>query len=225
MKLLNDEQHEFLMKNYKGIGNIELTELINNTFNTNFRVQQIKQYKNNRHLDSGITGRFEKGQKSWNKGKKWEEFMSEQGRVNSSKTWYRKGNIADNADPIGTEKWKSSHKDRNNDEGFLYVKVQDGKKQANWKQKHRIIWEEAYGKIPRGYKVIFKDGNRHNITLDNLALVSNSQMLILNKNNLIYSEKELTEVGINIAKIRDKANKLINDRKEKKKKAKKYSKS
>ena len=213
MKLLNDVQHDFLIDNYKGIGNCELTKLINNTFNTNFTVQQIKQYKSNRHLDSGLTGRFEKGQKSWNKGKKWDDYMSDQGKVNSSKTWYKKGNISDNADAIGTEKWKS----KNDDEGLLYVKVQDGKRQANWKQKHRMIWEEVNGKIPKGHKVIFKDGNRHNFSIDNLALVSNSEMLILNKNNLIYNDKELTEVGINIAKIKDRTNKIINERKERRK--------
>ena len=206
-KLLNEKQEKFLLENYKGIGNKELTELINEKFNTNFSTQQIKGYKRNHHLDSGLTGRFEKGQKSWNKGKKWEDYMSEQGKNNSLKTCFKKGNNPSNSVPIGTEKWKSTHSDRN-DEGFLYVKVQDKKGRYNWKQKHRLIWEEVYGKIPKGCKIIFKDGNRHNIQIDNLELVSNSQMLILNKRNLIYHKKEITEAGILLAKYIDKVNKL-----------------
>lgn len=206
-KLLTEEQHQFLLNNYIGIGNKELTEKINNHFNSNFKVQQIKGYKSNHHLNSGLTGRFEKGQISWNKGKTWNDFMSEQGKINSSRTCFKKGNTPKNSDPVGTEKWKSSHKNRD-DEGFLYVKVQDKKGRFNWKQKHRIIWEENYGPIPKGYKVIFKDGDRHNFELDNLAIVSNSQMLILNRNNLIYDDKELTESGIVLSKYIDKVNKI-----------------
>ena len=206
MKLLNEEQHQFLLDNYKGIGNKELTTLINNKFNTTFKISQIKHYKHNRHLDSGITGRFEKGQKSWNKGKTWAEFMTPEGQANSRKTWYKKGNNPANMDKVGTEKWKSSHSNRD-DEGFLYVKVQDKHGRFNWKQKHRLLWEKHYGEIPKGYKVIFKDGNRHNITLDNLALVSNSEMLILNRRDLIFSDKDLTETGIVIAQLIDKTNK------------------
>ena len=205
MKLLTEEEHNFLVENVKGIGNKEITELLNKEFNKKFTVQQIKGYKNNRHLSSGLTGQFVKGQKGWNKGLKWNDFMSKESQEKSRSTWFKKGNDPANMDPIGTEKWKLSHPKRN-DEGFLYVKVQDKHGRFNWKAKHRLLWENAYGKIPKGYKVIFRDGNRHNITLENLALVSNSQMLILNNRNLIFEESELTDVGINIAKVIDKVN-------------------
>ena len=205
MRLLTEEQHNWLINNYKGICNLELTNMLNRKFNTTFTIKQIKGYKNNHHLDSGLTGQFVKGQISWNKGKKWNEFMSKEGQHNSRKTCFKKGNNPANMDPVGTEKWKCSHSKRD-DEGFLYVKIQDKHGRFNWKQKHRVIWEQAYGEIPKGYKVIFKDGNRHNIMLDNLALVSNAEMLILNQNNLIFEEKELTDTGINIAKVINKAN-------------------
>lgn len=190
------EQQQFLIENNYMRPAKELADLFNEKFKTNLTARNIKTFRGNHKLNSGLTGRFEKGQKSWNKGTK--------GLMKPNKTSFKKGSKSWNCDPIGTEKWKS-HANRN-DEGFLYVKVQDGTKQHNWKQKHRLIWEQAYGEIPKGYKVIFKDGNRHNITLENLALVSNSQMLILNRHNLIYSEKELTEAGINIAKVMDKVN-------------------
>lgn len=205
MKLLSEEEHKFLLDHLKGVGNKELAELINRHFKKNYSVQQIKGYKHNHHLSSGLTGHFVKGQRSWNKGKKWDDFMSKESQARSLTTCFKKGNDPANMDAVGTEKWKSGHKNRN-DEGFLYVKIQDKHGRFNWKAKHRLIWEQAYGKIPKGYKVIFRDGNRHNIVLSNLALVSNSQMLILNKHKLIFKEKELTEVGINIAKVLDKVN-------------------
>lgn len=204
-KLFNDEQLEFVLNNYKNIGNKELTEIINRKFNLNLTKNQVKGFKNNHKLDSGLDGRYKKGNIPMNKGKKWEEFMSEKGMTNSKKTTFKKGNIPANADPIGTEKWKK-HNNRN-DIGFLYVKVADGKRQNNWKQKHRLIWEEKYGPIPKGYKLIFKDGNREHIELSNLALVTNSQMLILNRNNLIYNNVEATETAITLAKYIDKVNK------------------
>ena len=200
-----EEQKEFLINNNYLTPAKDLAAMFNKKFGTCLTANNIKTFRGNNRLNSGLTGRFEKGQKSWNKGKKWEDFMSEEAQVNCRKTTFKKGNKSWNCDPIGTEKWKSSKKNKN-DEGFLYVKVQDGTKQNNWKQKHRLIWEEAHGPIPKGYKVIFKDGNRHNITLDNLALVSNSQMLILNRHNLIFDNQELTESGINIAKVMDKVN-------------------
>lgn len=205
MRKYSKEQEQFLIENNYGRYSNELAEMFNKKFGTSITARNIKTFRGNRGLNSGLTGRFEKGQKSWNKGKKWKDYMSEEGQANSRKTIFKKGGKSWNCDPIGTEKWKSNHKNKE-DEGFLYVKVQDGTRQHNWKQKHRLIWEEAYGPIPKGYKVIFKDGNRHNIVLDNLALVSNSQMLILNRNNLIFEEQELTETGINIAKVMDKIN-------------------
>ena len=98
--------------------------------------------------------------------------------------------------PVGTEVKKA--------DGFLYVKVSDIKKghsKENWKQKHRLIWEKEYGPIPKGHKLVFADSDKTNIVLDNLLLVTNSEMLILNRNKLIYTDKSLTETGLLLAKI------------------------
>ena len=47
-----------------------------------------------------------------------------------------------------------------------------------------------------------------NFDIDNLIAVSKSEMLILNNNNLRFEDKELTKVGVNIAKVIDKAKKV-----------------
>lgn len=201
----------YVKTNYKDKSTIELSAEINKVFGLNTNPDSIQNLKTRIKKEGFIfepiknNGCFVKGQKSWNKGKKWDEFMSKESQEKSRATCFKKGNDPANMALIGTEKWKSGHKGRD-DEGFLYVKVRDKCGRFNWEAKHRYIWEQAYGKIPKGYKVIFKDGNRHNIVLENLALVSNSQMLILNRYNLIYEEKDLTDVGINIAKVIDKVN-------------------
>ncbi len=198
------EQSEFLKQHVKNTSNKELTAMFNNQFGTNLTVRKIKAYKGNHNLSSGITGRFEKGQVSWNKDKKMSKYQYEK----CKNTMFKKGNKSFNCDPIGTEKWKSSHKGRD-DMGFLYVKVADGKRQHNWKQKHRLIWEEKHGPIPPGYKLIFLDGDRTHIELDNLVLVENAEMLILNRKNLIFPDQEITKTGVEVARVIYKTNKAI----------------
>ena len=65
---------------------------------------------------------------------------------------------------IGSERW---------DDGYWWVKVNDSRngKRKNWKQKHRYIWEQYYGAIPKGHRVIFLDGNKNNFDINNLACV------------------------------------------------------
>lgn len=77
--------------------------------------------------------------------------------------------------------------------------------------KGRYIYEQAYGKIPKGHKVIFADGDNRNFDLNNLVLVSNAEELIMNRNKLLKKDNELTKVGITIAKVLDKVNKRKKD--------------
>ncbi|WP_436702547.1 HNH endonuclease signature motif containing protein [Bacillus cereus] len=53
-----------------------------------------------------------------------------------------------------------------------------------------MLWEEENGPIPKGYVIIFGDGNRRNFQQDNLILVSKSQLAILNKNQLIQNDAD-----------------------------------
>ncbi|MFC7091929.1 HNH endonuclease signature motif containing protein [Halomonas salifodinae] len=106
-------------------------------------------------------GCFEKGQAPWNKGKSHSPAGSEKGRFKPGQkppTWV----------PIGTE--------RVNKDGILERKTQGAEHpKDNWRSVHSLIWEEHHGPIPDGYLVRFKDGNRQNITIDNLELVSRAE--------------------------------------------------
>jgi len=60
--------------------------------------------------------------------------------------------------------------------------------------------------LPKGHAIIFADGNRENLDIDNLILVSRRQLLILNQHKLIQDNAELTKIGVNIAKLQEKIN-------------------
>ena len=65
-----DEMKQFILDNYKGRYNQELADLFNQKFNTNVTSRTIKSYKANNKLNSGLSGKFRKGQAPHNKGKK-----------------------------------------------------------------------------------------------------------------------------------------------------------
>lgn len=196
-----EEQRKFIKSNVKGRGNTELTEMINAKFGLNLTAAQIKGYKANHKLSSGLDGRFKKGSVPFNKGKKgvggWEP------------TQFKKGHKPLNYKPVGSE--------RIDRDGYLLIKVSDhGPWHHRWKHKHKVLWEEANGPVPKGHALIFSDGNKQNINLDNLLLVTRAQLCRLNQNNLIQSDPELTKTGVIIAEIYTK----IGERKRKKKEAK-----
>lgn len=200
-KLLTQEQHEFLINNYKLRSNKELTDLINKEFDTNFKQSQIEGYKRNRRLDSGLTGRFEKGNVPSNKGKK----MSADQYEKAKKTMFKKGHLSYNSLPIGTERVR--------EDGYVVIKIANGKLNKNWKQKHILIWEKAHGKLPDGKVVIFLDGNNRNFDLDNLVAIDKSIHLIMNRNHLYVKDKELVKSGIATAELIKKISDIKKDRK------------
>ena len=195
-----DEHIEFIKNNVKGITLKELTNSFNEKFNMDVSESAIANIKNKYNLQSGLVGgQFVKGQVSFNKGKRWNEYMSENGQKNSRRTTFKKGNIPANAREIGSERI-----DKN---GYILIKVQDGHKNKNWIRKHRHLYEQKYGKIPEGHKVIFADGNIRNFDLNNLIVVSDAEELIMNQCNLFKKDTELTKSGAIIAKLLDKVNK------------------
>ena len=197
------EEDQFLIDNVKGITLKELTKKFNDNFNYKLSESAIANRKNKLNISSGITGgQFQKGQVSWNKGKKWEEYMSKEGQQNSRKTCFKKGNRPHNHRPVGSE--------RINVDGYVEIKVAEP---DQWEIKARFIYENIYGNIPENHKLIYLDGNRQNLKLSNLKVVSSAEELIMNNNKLRYDKKELTEIGHTIAKIINKQGKLKNERK------------
>lgn len=201
------EQRDFLIANNYMTPAKELTDMFNKEFGTNITATNIKTFRGNNHLNSGLTGRFEKGHIPDNKGKKWDDYMPKDAQERSRKTTFKKGNKPLNAVDIGEEHMRYSGS-KPDDLGYLHVKVCDGKGNKNWIPKQRVIYEQHHGPIPDGYKVIFADGNRFNFDIENLVLVSSSEEFIMNQRHLRYDNQDLTKTGHLIAKVIDKRNKL-----------------
>lgn len=204
MHRYSEEQKKFIIDNYYGKYSKELADMFNKQFNTNITAKEIKNYRENHKLNSGLTGRFEKGHITHNKGKQQTEYMSKETIEKTKATRFKKGNIPQNRREIWEE--------RISKDGYIYIKVRDGCLNDNWELKHRYIYKQHYGEIPDGYNVMFADKNKRNFDIDNLILVSKSEDLIMNNNKLLFSNKELTKTGHLIAKVIDKTNKAKNER-------------
>ena len=198
----SEEEDKFLIDNVKGISLKELRDQFNKKFGYNLSESAIANRKNKLGLSSGIKGgQFQKGSVPFNKGKKQKHYMNEEAINKTKNTRFQKGNIPHNHRPVGSE--------RTTVDGYIEVKVAEPNK---WKTKAVVIYEEEYGKIPKGHKVIYLDGIRQNLDISNLKVISSAEELIMNSNNLRYDNKELTESGCIVAKIIDRRRKLKNDR-------------
>lgn len=187
----SEEEKEYLKKITPGHHYNEIQELMNKKFKLDFTIDQIKGAIGRYKLSTGITGQFNKGHTPTNKGIKGVIYEG------CKKTWFKKGEESINHRPLGSE--------RINVYGYIEIKVAEPHK---WKLKHRVVWEEHNGPIPKNHNVIFGDGDKSNLDINNLILVSKKQLLTLNKNNLIQNDADLTRTGLIIADIYNQINKI-----------------
>ena len=180
----------YIQENYKGTSYADMAVQLKEIFGREYTTAQIMGYYKNHKLNSGLTGRFEKGYIPPNKGRK--------GYVapGSEKGWFQKGNTPWDTAPVGTIVTKT--------DGYLWKKIDDkpGPWRQNWKQLHLLIWEDAHGSVPEGCMVIFKDGDRTNTLLGNLMLVTMAENAVMNRCGLRFDIPEYTETGHLIAKIK-----------------------
>lgn len=124
----------------------------------------------------GLNTRFAPLMPGWNKGKKKSDYMSAEAIERTKIGLYKKGNDPHNTRPIGTERLSK--------DGYIEVKFQHlkgpGSNNRNYDFKHRILYRELYGEIPEGFIVTLKDGNKSNVTADNLLLQSRVDNMIQN---------------------------------------------
>jgi len=179
-----EEQRNFIEENIKGKSTNELTEEFNRCFGLNINANSIRAFIKNNALKSGLDCKFKIDHIPFNKDKKGIWYKG------SEKTWFKKGNTPINHRPLGSE--------RVTVDGYTEIKVAEPNK---WRLKQQLVWEEHNGPIKKGYAVIFGDGNRQNLDIDNLILVTRQQLLILNRNKLIQKNAKLTRTGVIIADL------------------------
>lgn len=178
----SDEEKAYIGEITQGRHHNEILEMMNEKFEYEFSMIQIKAAIKRYNLNTGFNGYFKKGQEPFNKGTK--------GIMKANKTSFKKGDIPKTYRPVGSE--------RVTKDGYVEIKIADPNK---WALKQRIVWESNNGKVPKGNVIIFADGNKLNTNIENLRMVSRKQLLFLNNNGLIKDNKDLTDAGIGIANI------------------------
>jgi hypothetical protein len=81
---------------------------------------------------------------------------------NRPQTWQPVGTIVRDAD--GYQKQKISDR-------------RDRPSRFNWKYVHVMEWEKYHGPVPAGHNVVFRNGNKDDIRIDNLELVSDAELM------------------------------------------------
>ena len=178
-----DEEKQYLAEITPGRGYKEIQSMMSCKFGFDYTHHQIKGAITRNKLNTGRTGRFEKGRATWNKGTK--------GLTKANVTSFKKGQKPHNYKPLGSE--------RITKDGYCEIKVSDTGRR--WRPKHVLIYEKHHGKVPKGSAVIFLDGDKRNFDIDNLYLVTRSQLAMLNKNSLIQKDAELTKTAINVVDL------------------------
>lgn len=122
--------------------------------------------------------------------------MSEEGQRNSARTQFKPGEVhpkSPTLKPVGYECVR-------NEKGRHYVWIKpEGRRMM---PKHRWLWEQAYGPIPKGHNVQFKDGNTLNCVLENLYLISRAKQVRKNFDDLPAERKAETRAKIIDSRIK-----------------------
>lgn len=187
-----NEEKEYLRKITPGKHHREILELMNQKFEYQFNLMQIKGAINRYNFKTGFTGRYEKGNIPFNKNTK--------GLTGANKTSFKKGQKSINCRQVGSE--------RITVDGYIEIKTSEPNK---WEQKHRLIYEKNKGEIPDNHVIVFADGNKQNLDINNLISISRSQLLIMNQKKLIKDDADLTKTGAILANVLVKINERKRD--------------
>lgn len=149
-----------------------------------------------RQLDGrkGQSTRFAAGIVPWNKGKP----HPASGR--SMETQFKPGGRPHKWNPVGHERLR---------DGYLERKLTDtGVTRRDYVPVHHLLWREAGREIPTGHALVFVNGDRTDIRLENLELVSRTELM--RRNSVCNLPPELAYVvrlrGVLNRKIKARSN-------------------
>jgi len=138
----------------------------------------------------GVGTRYHKGNVPANKGKQMPVHVYEKCKW----TMFKKGQVPHNTRYDGHE--------RVTKDGYVELRLREGV----YVLKHRHVWEQAYGAIPKGHLVVFKDRNPLHISLDNLELITQEENM--RRNTIHRFPMEL----ISTIRLTKKLNKKIHEK-------------
>lgn len=121
----------------------------------------------------GMGTRFPKGHVPANKGLRRPGWSPGRMRDTQFKKGERRGVATKLWQPIGTE--------RISKDGYRERKINnDLPLQRRWRAVHLIVWEEANGPVPGGHAVTFKNGDKADVSLSNLEIMTRAALMARN---------------------------------------------
>lgn len=177
-----DEQIRYIRKIAQGKTIEMIVVLFNEKFGTHITFRSMKGIMYRNQIKTGMQGyktRFKKGQESWCKGMKGLQLGGDAG-------FFKKGNIPPTKKPVGSEVFADNS---------VMIKVSEPNV---WRRKHIWLWEQHHGEVADDCYVHFKDGDRKNVTLENLFLVPKRVFTSVMKRDL---QNEVPELNVAIHKV------------------------
>lgn len=120
----------------------------------------------------------------------------------SCETQFKAGHRPNNWRPIGSE--------RITKDGYRQRKMTDtGYPPRDWVGVHKIVWTEHHGPIPDGHLVIFVNGDRRDLRIENLKMVTRSENM--HRNNINKLPPALQELCRAKGRLQRAINARMND--------------
>lgn len=120
----------------------------------------------------GARFRYQPGHVPANKGLRRPGYSRGRGRMRE--TQFKKGVPSGNTMPIGSTRLC---------DGYIYVKVAavpNVPYMVNWLPLHIIEWERVNGRLPAGHALVFRNGDRTDVRLENLECITRRELMARN---------------------------------------------
>lgn len=199
-RTLTPQQKNYLVENYpnkyaKEVADelgISLSCVYNNVYRLGIKkspewLRQELEKQANRLTCDGVAHRFKKGHVPFNKGKN----INDEWYQKIEGTMFKKGQRPAN--------WKPDGSERIDKDGYIMLKVN-----GRFQLKHKYIWEQVNGPMPKGHAIVYKDGNKLNVTIENLECISRIELM--NRNTIHNYPSEIVGVMKILKNLKKKIN-------------------
>lgn len=186
------EQKLFLQENSAGLTRKELTCRFNEKFSTSIPERTITAYCNRRGWFSGNDGRYKNGNVPWHAGLYGDDYKSH----------FSEESLQKLRECLDGSKYKVGDEIIRHGEIMVVVSTDYSIPYSRrLKFKRRVVYEEAYGPIPEGYKIIHLNGDHTDCSLDNLYCIPNRYIPLINHNGWLMDNREHTLTAIKLCEL------------------------
>lgn len=166
---------DFLMANYKKLGNKEIGDAIGRSAGA------VKKYMQERDIKRSASDLY---------------LIRRRMAKRHNSGHFVKGHVPHNANYDGHE--------RITKDGYVEIRLSAG----NYQLKHKYLWEKEHGKVPEGWCLECRDGNRLNTSPTNWKLITRIENIL--KNSRYYIPDEILPSLVLINRIKQKLNTIEN---------------